>query len=80
MDRGTWQATVHGVAKSQTQLTIKQSTAQHKGIRTQALLETVAILPLGYLEIYIKKHQIPMPILVPLYPTQIIMHAFKNLP
>ena len=31
VDRGAWWATVHGVAKSQTRLNIKHSTARWKG-------------------------------------------------
>ena len=51
MDRGTWRATVHGIAKSQTQLSDKHSTAQDysllgsslQGIFQARILEWVAI-------------------------------------
>ena len=39
MDRGAWWATVHGVAKSRTQLSSKHRTAQHAPYDTIFLLE-----------------------------------------
>ena len=43
MDRGAWEAIVHGITKSQTLLK-RLSTAQHTGIIYQILLHIVIIL------------------------------------
>ena len=43
MDRGAWEAIVHGITKSQTLLK-RLSTAQHTGIIYQILLHIIIIL------------------------------------
>ena len=57
MDRGAWQATVHGVAKSQTQLRLNTQQT-HTQIEHTLNLRTVEFCPKKRLDIPISKNYV----------------------